>query len=444
MAFVDATVVNVALPALQHALNASAFDAQWVIEAYSLFLASLLLIGGALGDRFGRRRIFMMGAGLFTCASLACALCPTIGLLIAARAVQGVGAALLVPGSLALISATYPERHRGQAIGTWSAWSGITGAIGPVLGGFLVDHFSWTWAFLMNVPIGALLLFICATRVPESRLLASDKPIDAAGSILVTVGLAGIVFAFIEAPRRGWIDKSVLAAAVVGLLGLGLFLTVQARRREPMLPLALFRINNFAGANLLTLLLYAALTGGMYFFPLNLIKVQGFSATAAGAAMLPFIAIMFVLSTWAGRLVDRFGPKRPLTIGPVIAALGFASLAAPGLGASWFSYFPAICLLGFGMSITVAPLTTTVMNSLDSEQAGVASGVNNAISRAAGLLAIAIFSVVLIRGLDLAGFRYVMLACAGLAVSSALCAWWLIDGKPRSTTGTTTKHPIPK
>jgi EmrB/QacA subfamily drug resistance transporter len=483
MAFVDGTVVNVALPALQRSLDANAFEAQWVIESYALFLASLLLTGGALGDRFGRRRLFMIGVGLFTAASVLCGLSDSIGMLIAARCVQGVGAALLVPGSLALISATFPEALRGGAIGTWSAFSGITAAIGPVLGGYLVDHYSWAWAFLVNAPIGVALLVICAARVPESRETARGQ-VDLWGATWATLGLAGLIFALIEAPGRGWSSAPVLTAALAGVAGLALFARTEAVGSAPMLPLALFRIRDFTGANVLTLLLYAALGGGLFFFPLNLVQVQGFGATAAGAALLPFIAIMFALSRWAGQLVDRFGARLPLVGGPAVAAVGFALFALPGTDADyWLGFFPAVCVLGLGMSITVAPLTTTVMNSVGTSLAGVGSGVNNAVSRTGALLAIAVFglvmahvfdttlnahlsrlplpaellsalstqrdklaSIVLPTGLDdttaatlrssisasfVAGFRCVMLLCAALALLSAFSAWRLIDAPPR-------------
>ncbi len=485
MAFLDGTVVNVALPAIQRQLGATASEAQWVIEAYALFLAALLLVGGTLGDRFGRRRIFMDGVLLFTASGVACAFAQGPMQLIVARAVQGIGAALLVPGSLALISATFPENRRGQAIGTWSAFSGIAAAVGPVIGGFLVDHYSWTWAFLMNVPIGGVLLAICVWKVPESRAPgAAYAPLDVAGAVLATLGLAGVVFAFIEAPVRGWTDAWVIAAGVGGSLALASFFVVESRVDHPMLPLKLLRIRNFAGANLLTVLLYAALGGGLYFLPLNLIQVQGYSAAAAGAALLPFIVIMFLLSRWAGTLVDRYGPRRPLVIGPLIAGTGFALFAVPGVGGPyWLTFMPAVCVLGLGMAVTVAPLTTTVMNSVGAEQAGIASGVNNAVSRAGPLLAIAVFGMVMgavfntalneqLSALDLpaalqgaveqqrgqlaalsvplgadaasgvaikqavadafvAGFRWVMLICAGLSFLSALSAWMLISHGPR-------------
>ncbi len=400
MAFIDGTVVNVALPALQRDLGADAFQAQWVVESYALFLAALLLVGGSLGDHFGRRRIFAAGVALFAVASAACALSASVRQLIAARAVQGVGAALLVPGSLALISASFPERERGRAIGTWSGFSGITAAIGPVVGGWLVDHYSWRWAFLINLPMAAAVLLTVWRRVPESRS-ASPGGIDPWGALLATLGLGGIVYAFIEAPVRQWGSPAVLAALATGLLASTLFVAVEARARAPMLPLALFGRRNFGGANLLTLLLYAALGGGLYFFPLNLIQVQGLSATAAGAALLPFILIMFAFSRGAGRLVDRFGSRPPLVVGPVIAAAGFALFARPGLGADyWTSFLPAVVVLGIGMTITVAPLTTTVMNAVGPDLAGVASGVNNAVSRTASVLALAVFGLVMAWAFD--------------------------------------------
>jgi EmrB/QacA subfamily drug resistance transporter len=392
LAFIDGTIVNVALPAIQRELSASVYQAQWVVESYALLLAALLLAAGALGDRFGRRRVFLLGTAVFGASSVACMLSPSVQWLIAARSVQGVGAALLVPGSLALVSLVFTPQERGAAFGTWAGFSAMATAVGPLLGGYLVDRFSWAWAFAINIPLSLLVFAIAWKHVPEEVRASVKARLDYAGALLATLGLGGIVFAFIEAPVRQWQSAAVLAALGVGIAGLVAFLVVERRHPAPMLPLPLLRNRNFSGANLLTLLLYAALGGGMFFLPLNLIQVQGLSATAAGASLLPFIAIMFVLSRWAGNLVERRGARGPLVIGPCIAACGFGLLALPGVDSGYFRGFLAgISVLGLGMAVTVAPLTTTVMNAVEVEKAGIASGINNAVSRVAGLLAIAVF-----------------------------------------------------
>lgn len=483
MAFIDGTVVNVALPFLQTSLNATAIGIQWVVEAYALFLSALLLVGGSLGDRYGRRRIFNIGVIVFAIASAACGFAANIEQLIAARALQGIGGALLVPGSLALISASFSEEERGKAIGTWSGFSAITTAIGPVMGGWLVEHVSWRAVFFLNLPLALAVIVISIWHVPESREENQSGPLDWHGAALATLGLGALVFGLIESPRVGFSNPIVLATLIGGVVCIVLFVLHEARAKNPMVPLGLFRSKDFAGANLLTLLLYAALGGMMFFFALNLVQVQGYSATAAGAALLPFIVIMFTLSRWSGGLFDRFGPRLPLIVGPTIAAVGLALFAVPSVsGNYWTSFFPAVVVLGFGMAVTVAPLTTTVMGSVREEQAGTASGINNAVSRTAGLLAIAVFGVVMLHafsrelngrlneadfdeqlkssileqrvklagleapsGSDPAvqqavkqivagsfvfGFRLVMLTYAALALASALSAWLLI-GKSR-------------
>ena len=397
MAFIDGTAVSVALPVLQRDLGASGAQLLWVVDGYLLMLAAFILVGGSLGDRLGRKRIFMEGIVIFALASLACGFSPSTDFLIAARVVQGLGGALMIPGSLSIITACFSRERRGRAIGTWSAATTIVVVLGPFLGGLLSELGLWRGVFLINLPLAVASLIILRLKVPESRDEESG-PLDLPGAALAAAGLALLTYGFISAPADGFRSPGIYGPLALGALLLGTLVLRESRSSHPMLPLGMFRSRNFSGANLQTLFLYGALNISTLFLPLNLVQVQGYTPLAAGLVFLPFGVLLAGLSRWSGGLVDRFGPRLPLTIGPAAVAAGFLLMALPGVTGGpadfWRTYLPGVLVFGTGMGLTVAPLTTTVMTSLPERFAGTESGINNAVSRVAGVLAIAIMGAV--------------------------------------------------
>lgn len=429
IAFLDGTVVNVALPAIDADLDAGISGLQWTIDAYLLTLSAFLLLGGSLGDLYGRRRIFVYGLAGFAGASLLCALAPTTELLVAARALQGGAAALLVPGSLAIISTSFHRDDTGRAIGAWSGLSGVTTAIGPFLGGYLVDSVSWRWIFVINLPLAALAMWIASRHVPET--MTGGARVDPAGAVTAAVALGGVTYGLIEGPVRGWSSAGVVGALGAGLASAAAFVGVERRHAHPMLPFQIFRSRQFSGANAATLLVYFALSGAMFFLVIELQRELGYSALEAGAALIPITIFLLLLSARAGALAARIGRRLPMTAGPLVAALGLALMTTVGPGAGYVTgVLPSVALFSLGLALTVAPLTTAVLAAVPQEHAGIGSGVNNAVARAAGLLAVALLPLVAgvggaeeIGGDFTGGFRRALWASAAVCALGGLTAW---------------------
>lgn len=417
MVFIDGSALNVVLPSLQRDLKATGADIFWVLNAYLLILASLMLPGGSLGDQFGRKKIFALGITIFTIGSLLCGLSPNTQFLIAARLIQGLGGAFMVPGSLSLITSLINEQERGKAIGTWSAVTTIVSIGGPVIGGILGDHGLWRYIFFINIPIGIVSLIILWSKVPETSNEDDTKKVDIPGALFLVAGLAAITYSFLKFPETGLKDWKVNAILVFGILDLILFLVVEKRSKNPMIHLKLFSNIHFTGLNLLTFFLYGALGGGFLFLSLNLVQIQGYTQTESGLTFLPFTFILGLFSRYIGALSDRLGSRLFLIIGPFTVGLGFLFLSfirqTDGSSDYWISYFPGMILVSIGMLLTVVPLTTAVMTSISQKQSGIASGVNNAVSRIAGIfsnaafggLALLIFTQVVLQKLEGSEFR---------------------------------------
>jgi len=436
IAFLEATVVNVALPAIGEDLGADVAGLQWTLNGYLLTLASLILIGGSLGDRFGRRRVFVIGVVWFTGASLLCALAPTIELLVAARVFQGIGAALLTPGSLAIIESGFQPSDRARAIGAWSALGGIAGAIGPLLGGYLVDAVDWRAIFFINLPLGAFIVWAAPRHIPESRDESATGRLDVRGSLLAALALGGITFALIQASERGGVSSGVAIALIVGLIAGAAFFATERHAEQPMLPLSIFRSRQFSAANAVTFAVYAALGGVFFLLVIVLQVVLGYSAVQAGAAALPVTALLLLLSARAGALAQRIGPKLPLTVGSLLIAAGMLMMGGIEAGDSYVSaVLPAVVVYGLGLALVVAPITATVLAAADERQAGVASGVNNAVARTGQLGAVAALPLIVgLSGSDFqdpvalqAGFDTAMLVTASLAVVGAVLSLLFIS-----------------
>jgi EmrB/QacA subfamily drug resistance transporter len=435
MAFLDGTVVNVALPDIGRDLGAGTSALQWILNGYLLTLASLILLGGSLGDRYGRRRVFVLGVLLFTVASLLCAIAPGVELLIGARMLQGVGGALLTPGSLALIEASFRPGDRARAIGAWSGLGGVATALGPLLGGYLIGAVSWRAIFLINLPIGILVAWAAGRHVPETRDASASGPVDLRGATLAALGLAGTTYALIEAPGEG-ATALVLAAGAGGLLALAAFFALERRSPNPMLPLEIFRSRQFSAANGVTFVVYAAL-GGFFFLLVSFLQISmGYTPVEAGAASLPVTLLMLAFSARAGALAQRIGARLPLTVGPLVVALGLLMMARIDPGDGYLTtILPAVIVFGAGLTLVVAPVTATVLAAADTRHSGIASGVNNAVARVAGLLAVAVLPAIAGLSSDsfydpakmTHGFHVGMVVCAVLAAGGGILAWFTIE-----------------
>jgi len=456
MAFIDGTVVNIALPRIGEDLDVDTAGLQWTINGYTLTLAAFILLGGSLGDRFGRRRVFLVGVAWFALASLLCGLAPNVGALIAARALQGVGGALLTPGALAILQASFQQKDRMRAIGAWSGLAGTAGAIGPFLGGWLVQVGSWRLVFLINVPLAALVIAVTTRHVPESSDPDAAHGIDVQGAVTGAVGLAGLTYGFTAWPERGGTDPWVLGALLLGVAGFAAFVATEARSEHPMLPLDVFRSRTFTATNVVTFAVYAALGGVFFFVVINLQVVSGFTPLGAGLALLPVTLLMLALSARAGALATRIGPRIPMSLGPIICAAGLVLLSPIGADATYVSdVLPGVVVLGLGLSLTVAPLTATALASVEDRHAGVASGVNNAVARTAGLLAVAILPLASGVGNRLTdpdalgpAYQTSMLISAGLLVAGGLLALATIpptfEAVTRQTTGAVDRAGVAK
>jgi EmrB/QacA subfamily drug resistance transporter len=440
IAALDATVVNIALPTIGRDFHTGVGALQWVMSGYTLTLAAFLLIGGSLGDRFGRRRVYSIGIVWFALASAACGFAPNAAFLIVTRVLQGAGAALLTPGSLAILEASFVPADRARVIGAWSGLSGVAVAAGPLLGGYLISAASWRWIFFINVPIAAAVVALSARHVPESRDPSATGKIDYAGALAAVMFLTGVTFAFIEAPTLGWSSPAVLAMAAAGVVGLGAFLVREHRAAAPMLPLSIFGVRQFAATNAVTFIVYAALTGATFLLPVELQVVSGYSPLASGLALLPLTVIMLALSARSGRLATQIGPRLQMSVGPVVVGAGLGLLTLATYGSSYVVYvLPAVVVFGLGLAITVAPLTATAMSSAPAEHSGIASAVNNDVARFGGLLAVAVLPALAgITGTAYlhpdaltAGFRTAVLISAALCAGGGLLAALTITNPPR-------------